>query len=139
MINFRSILIETGYQAGQHELFADNLSNIIVKEIQNKSNEVHAKVKENIKHAKREKGKLDTSYFNLEKIKLKYQKSFHDWRESERTYQIADQDGTISRNEILKMKLYSESKLKEYDDNAAEYSERLDRTNDEQTLTCQRL
>ena len=64
------ILIETGYQAGQHELFAEKLSNNIVKEIQNKSKEVHAKVKDNTKHAKREKGKLDTSYFNLEKIKL---------------------------------------------------------------------
>ena len=36
-INFRAILIEMGYQTGQHELFADNLSNNIVKEIQNKS------------------------------------------------------------------------------------------------------
>ena len=108
------------------------MSNIIVNEIQNKSKEVHAKVKENIKHAKREKGKLDTSYFNLEKIKLKYQKSFHDWKESEKHYQTAEQDGTISRDEILKMKLYSEAKLKQYEDYAAEYCLRLDKTNDEQ-------
>ena len=108
---FRAILIETGYQAGQHELFAENLSNNILKEIQNKSKEVHATVKDNTKHAKREKGKLETSYLNLEKTKLKYQKSFQDWKESDRNYQLADQDGTISRNEILKMKLYSEANL----------------------------
>ena len=48
--NFRAILTETGYQAGQHELFAENLSNNILKEIQNKSKEVHATVKENTKH-----------------------------------------------------------------------------------------
>ena len=96
---FRTLLIETGYQAGQHELFAENLSNNILKEIQNKSKEVHATVKDNTKHAKREKGKLETSYFNLEKTKLKYQKSFQDWKESDRNYQLADQDGTISRND----------------------------------------
>ena len=132
MINFSFILIETGYQAGQHELFADSLSNIIVKEIQNKSKEVHSKVKDNTKHAKREKKKLDASYFNLEKIKLKYQKSFQDWKASDRNYQIADQEGTISRNEILRMKLHSEAKLNQYEDFAAEYRERLDKTNDEQ-------
>jgi light-regulated signal transduction histidine kinase (bacteriophytochrome) len=108
------------------------MSNYILKEIQNKSKEIHATVKENTKHAKREKGKLETSHFILEKIKLRYQKSFQDWKESDRNYQLADQDGTISRNEILKRKLFSEAKLKQYEDFAVEYHERLDKTNDEQ-------
>jgi hypothetical protein len=129
---FSSLLIEIGYQAGQHELFGHNLSNIIVKEIQNKSKELHSKVKVNTKQAKREKKKLETSYFKLEKIKLKYQKTFYDWKESDRQYQIADQDGTISRNEILKMKLLSEAKLNQYEYFAAEYREMLDKTNLEQ-------
>ena len=49
-----------------------------------------------------------------------------------RNYQTAEQDGTNSRDEILKMKLYSKGKQQQYEDYAAEYRERLDKTNDEQ-------
>ena len=132
MFNFRTLLVETGYEAGQHELLADHMVNVVVKEIQDRSKEVHAKMKNNTKHAKREKKKLNSSYFNLEKAKLKYQKGFQDWKESDRNHQIADEDGTISRNEVLKMKLYSEVKLKEYEDYTDKYQEQLQNTNDEQ-------
>ena len=131
-IHFRTILVETGYEAGQHELLADHMVNVVVKEIQDRSKEVHAKMKNNTKHAKREKKKLNSSYFNLEKAKLKYQKGFQDWKESDRNHQIADEDGTISRNEFLKMKLYSEVTLKEYEDYTDKYQEQLQNTNDEQ-------
>ena len=103
-----------------------------MKEIQEKSKEVHAKLKSNTKDVKRKKRKLNTSYFDLEKAKLKYQKSYQDWKESERNYERADEDGTIPRNEILKMKMYSETKLKEYEDYSAKYQEVLNKTNDEQ-------
>ena len=123
---------ETGFQAGQHELLAEYLSNEIVKEIQDKSREIQTNVKNNTKKMKREKRKLVTSYFKLEKSKLKYQKSFQDWKEADRNYEKADNDGTIARNEILKMKMYSEVKLKEYEDFSAKYQEVIDRTNDDQ-------
>ena len=125
-------MVETGYQAGQHELLAEHVTKVIVKEIQNKSAEVHKKVKDNSKNAKKEKETMDTSYFKLEKAKLKYQKSFHDWKESERNYQIADQDGKLSRNEILKLKHQTQAKQKQYEDSRAEYIDRLDKTNVEQ-------
>ena len=70
--------METGYQAGQHELFAEDVTKVIVKEIHHKSSEFHKKIKENSKHAKIEKEKMDSSYLKLEKAKLKYQKRFHD-------------------------------------------------------------
>merc|ERR1719495_1915047 len=54
---FRTILVETGYQAGQHELLAEYLANDLVKEIQEKSKEVHAKVKSNTKDVKKKKKK----------------------------------------------------------------------------------
>ena len=125
-------MVETGYQAGQHELLAEHMVNVVAKEIQDKSKEVHAKMKNNTKQVKREKKKLNSSYFNLEKAKLKYQKGFQDWKESDKNYQIADEDGTISRNEILKMKLYAEVKLKEYEEYTYTYQEQLQKTNDEQ-------
>ena len=74
----RNILVETGYKAGQHELLVEHVTRVEVKEIQKKSSEFHKKIKENSKHAKMEKEKMDSSYLKLEKAKLKYQKRFHD-------------------------------------------------------------
>ena len=123
---------ETGYQAGQYELLAEHVTKVMVKEIQNKSSEFHKKIKENYKHAKMEKEKMDASYVNLEKAKLKYQKRFHDWNESERTYKKAEQDGKISRNEVLRMKDVSESKEAQYQASSLSYRKQMEKTNNEQ-------
>ena len=108
------------------------MSIVLVKEITHKSEEALKKIKENTKQEKKQREKMDTSYFNLEKLKLKYQKRYHDWKDSEINYQIADQDGTLSRNEILKMKLQAQAKLKLFEASTVEYSSKLDITNVEQ-------
>ena len=128
----RKYLTEVGYQAGQHEVLAERLSKVIVKDIQKKSTEILKKTKDNSKHSKKEKDNMDASYFNLEKVKLKYEKSFHDWKEADRNFQIADQDGTISRNEIMKMKMLTESKCKTYENCRAQYADQLTKTNIDQ-------
>ena len=97
--------------------------------MQKKSVEILKQAKENSKQAKKEREYIDASYFNIEKIKLKYEKSFHDWKESDRNFQIADQDGTISRNDVTKMKIFSESKFKSYENCRTQYSEQLGKTN----------
>ena len=132
ILYFRKFLTETGYQAGQHEVLAECLSKVLVKDIQKKSTETLKKTKDNFKHAKKEKENMDASYFSLEKIKLKYEKSFHDWKEADRNFQIADQDGTISRNEIMKMKMFTESKCKTYENCRGQYEDQLTKTNTEQ-------
>ena len=111
---------------------AENLSKTLAKEIQKKSTELLKKIKGNSKQARKQKENIDVSYFNLEKTKLKYEKSFHDWKEADRNYQIADQDGTISRNEITKMRIFSETKCKVYEQCRVLYSEQLKKTNTEQ-------
>ena len=68
MISCRKFLLETGYQAGQHELLAEHLSKILAKEIQRKSAETLKKIKENSKHARKEKENIEASYFILEKV-----------------------------------------------------------------------
>ena len=132
LFHFRKYLTETGYQAGQHEVLSEHLAKVLAKEVENKSVEILKRSKENSKQAKKEKENIDNSNFNLEKIKLKYEKSFHDWKESDRNFQIADQDGTISRNDITKMKIFSESKCKSYENWRTQYSDQLGKTNAEQ-------
>ena len=70
----RNILVETGYKAGQHELLVEHVTRVEVKEIQKKSSEFHKKIKENSKHAKMEKEKMDSSYLKLEKPNLNIRK-----------------------------------------------------------------
>ena len=124
--------METGYQAGQHELLAEHVTKVTVKEIHHKSSEFHKKIRENSKHARIEKEKMDSSYLKLEKAKLKYQKSFHDWKESEKTSQKADKDGKISRNEVLRMKDVSEAKDAQYQTSSVSYRKQMEKTNTEQ-------
>ena len=126
--------METGYQAGQHELLAEHVTKVTVKEIHHKSSEFHKKIRENSKHARIEKEKMDSSYLKLEKAKLKYQKSFHDWKESERTSQKADKDGKISRNEVLRMKDVSEAKDAQYQASSVSYRKQMEKTNTEQRV-----
>lgn len=86
----------------------------------------------NTKSYKREKEKIKTSYLNLEKQKLKYLKSFQDWEDSDKSYKDAERDGNLARNEILRMKLESESKHSYYDHQTETYQNQLKTTNTDQ-------
>ena len=128
----RAILRETGYQAGQYELFAELATKEIVQEIQKEAAKINKIIKENSKYEKKEKEKIDSSYVRLDKSNLKYQKSFHDWKDSESIFDKADAEGKISRNEISRMKCLCEQEQAEYEACFALYCEQVDRTNKEQ-------
>jgi len=130
--SFRAILKETGYQAGQYEIFAELATKVIVKEIQNEAAHIFRTIKENSKYEKKEQEKIDSSYMRLDKSNLKYQKSYHDWKDSASSFEKADAAGKISRNEIFRMKGVSEKKHAEYEACFALYCEQVDRTNREQ-------
>ena len=89
-------------------------------------------IKRNIKCCKKEKDKYKLSLFELEKNKLKYLKSYHDWQDSESNYQAMEKDGTIARNEILRLKLESETKHKKYVQQTEIYQKQLQVTNSDQ-------
>ena len=102
------------------------------QDVQTKSIEFIGRIKNNIKTYKKEKDKLKMSHFDLEKSKLKYLKSFHDWEESESNYQSSEKDGTLARNEILRIKLESEAKHKYYIHQTEAYQNQLKTTNTDQ-------
>ena len=106
---YRAILVEVGFQAGQHELLAEYLSTEGFEEIQAQWKDFHNQIKDGSKLAKRERAKLKSGYLDLEKAKLKHEKSYHDWKEAERIHRLADHEGVIARNEIMKMKLYADA------------------------------
>merc|ERR1719278_1708758 len=65
----------------------------------------------------------------MEKAKQKYHKSFSDWQEAIQNYERADADGTLSRNEILKMKIVTDMKSRTHGDCKSKYQSQLSKTN----------
>ena len=104
MFCFRLFLQELGFQAGQHEVVAESLSNQIQQEVIRKSKEIVKKTKINIKEAKKISEHLNRSYKDLDKSKIKYQKSHIEMEEAKSVFLKADCEGTLSRNEISKLK-----------------------------------
>lgn len=100
----RLFLQELGFQAGQHEIVAETLSNHLQQEVIKKSKEIVKKTKNNIKEAKKISENLNRSYKDLDKCKAKYQKSHNEMEEAKSSFLKADCEGTMSRNEISKLK-----------------------------------
>ena len=69
-----------------------------------KSKEIIKKTKNNIKEAKKISETLNRSYKELDKCKSKYQKSHGEMEDTKGTFLKADCEGTLSRNEINKLK-----------------------------------
>ena len=129
---FSRVLEELGYIAGQHEMAAELINRDIVTEMRSQSEELVMEIKRNVKCCKKEKDKYKCSLFELEKNKLKYLKSYHDWQDSESNYQAMEKDGTIARNEVLRLKLESETKHKKYVQQTEMYQKQLQVTNSDQ-------
>ena len=90
----RLFLQELGFQAGQHEIVAETLSNHLQQEVIKKSKEIVKKTKNNIKEAKKISENLNRSYKDLDKCKAKYQKSqYHQNGQEMFLYRLQDRRG----------------------------------------------
>jgi hypothetical protein len=72
---------------------------------------------------------LEGEHQEVEKAKNKYQKAYTDWQEAVRNFERADQDGTLSRNEILKMKIVTDMKSRSHEDSRSRYLGQIGKTN----------
>lgn len=126
---FRLILVEVGFQAGQHEVLADSLAKELPLEMINRGKEAARLTKENVKEARRLSEEMEKSYRSLEKSKTKYQRSFQDWESAQASYRRAEADGTVSRNEIAKLRSLADSRQRMSDEQKMMYASQLARTN----------
>ena len=94
------ILLEVGYQAGQHELLSDTFLKTFSQEIKLQVKDTKKKIENNRKDIKVLQNKLDKAYRNLEKSKMKYVKHHADWQLSKEALKNAEAEGTTSKNEI---------------------------------------
>eukprot|EP00092_Neocalanus_flemingeri_P058116 GFUD01069205.1.p1 GENE.GFUD01069205.1~~GFUD01069205.1.p1 ORF type:complete len:558 (+),score=166.38 GFUD01069205.1:488-2161(+) len=129
---FRLILVELGYQAGQHELLADTYGKECSKGIDDRLKEVKKEMKKNKKEAETIEKSLSQSYKSLDNRKLKYQKAHTELELTSNTFKKTESDGTISRHEVDKMRAMTNKKTRESDDTKAQYAHQLIQTNKSQ-------
>ena len=114
--NPRLILEELGYQAGQHELIAESLGKTLIKDIEDRVSEVKKETGNLQREAKTLQRNLSNSYKALDDSKLKYQKSHIELEIAKNTYAKTEADGSVSRNEVEKMKTLTQKKTHNHDD-----------------------
>jgi len=129
---FRALLAEVGCQAGQHEVLADTLAKEIPLEMAARSKEAARLTKESIKEARRLGEEVEKSYRSLDKSKRGYQRAFQEWETAQTAYRRAESDGTVSRNEIGKLRIAADSKQRSSDEQKMQYASQLARTNKHQ-------
>ena len=129
---FRLILQELGYQSGQHELLADSYGKDCSRAIESRLKEVKNDMKKIKKEAETIEKNLGQSYKSLDGKKQKYQKAHVELEVTMNTFQKTESDGTISRQEVDKMRAMSNKKTRESDDTKAQYAHQLIQTNKSQ-------
>ena len=127
------ILLEVGYQAGQHELLSDTFLKTFSQEIKLQVKDTYKKIENHRKDIKVLQNKLDKAYRNLEKSKMNYVKHHADLQLSKEASKNAEAEGTTSMNEIEKMNLIAATKRQHVEDYKGEYAQQLVKTNQSQS------
>jgi len=130
---FRIFLEELGYQAGQYEMLAHLFTVDIPAEISETAREIIKSTKKHQKLAKKYANEVEDSYKELEKAKIKYQRSFVDWEDAKDDLMKVEKEGLVSRKDIVKLKGICDSRNLQFEDYRGLYASQLMKTNKSQT------
>lgn len=130
----RSMLSEWNDLAGQHELFAEDLGENVIKDISLAVRELKNDRKRLLSEAERLQVQLKAQYSQLDKSKRNYDKGFKEAEKALETYRKADDDLNLSRAEVKKHLALSNQRSRQCDDAKNEYGNQLQKTNDLQHL-----
>ena len=99
-------MVELGYQAGQHEILAEDLNKIYPLEIKTTIKDVHKLVDSIKKELKGHHSNLEKSYKCLEKTKVKYIKCQEHFNSSKVSQKIENSNLQIDKLKQVKCNLY---------------------------------
>ena len=112
----RKYLEELGFQAGQHELISENITQDQLKEIDSRVKKVRTDLAKHKDEEKILEGDLKRSLKVFYDSEGEYHKSHNDLEATKRSLERAEADGSFTRNEVEKLKLLVQSKTRHYDD-----------------------
>lgn len=133
LLAYKEMLLEVGFQAGQHEILADAFSEEIAKKIKESAKEMTAKRKSNMKQSKKIHDELQSAFRSMTASKDKFRRAYDDQVRAVDAYNKADAEGNISRNDLHKLKDSMESKIQFCDSMKQNYASQLVKTNDIRT------
>ncbi|CAL4105034.1 unnamed protein product, partial [Meganyctiphanes norvegica] len=126
---FRDAVSETADLAGQHEVIAENLTSIVLGEINALSKEIKEDRKRNLSEGNKVQQQLAQSLQQLEKAKKNYEKAFRESEKAHENFTKADADLHLSRAEVEKQRMNSSIKNQQCEDSKNEYANQLQKSN----------
>jgi len=126
---FRAILRELGYQAGQHEVLAENLSSSLPVKVKARAKELAKETEKCRKEAKTLAAGQEAEGRSVERAGGKYCRAQGDYDAAVANVRRAEEDGVVSRNEEEKLRAIARSRQVQADEYKARYAQQVVRAN----------
>ena len=124
------MLQEVGFQAGQHEVLAESFAKEIYKQILDQAKQLKEIRRKNMKESEKILSDLNSKFKSLQGSKDKFRRAFEDQEKANNSYTKANADGTVSRNEVEKLRLSASNKTSVCDSMKHNYADQLVKTNE---------
>lgn len=131
---FMMMLQEITDLAGQHEVIAENMMGVIVKQIAILVKEMKEERKRILNEGQKHQTTLGGSLAQLDKAKKSYEKAFKEAEKAQENFLRVDADLNLSRAEVEKAKLSSTAKSQMCEESKTEYAKYLQLANEHQRL-----
>ena len=113
---WRLFLTEQGYKAGQHELLSELYSKSVIEDLKTKVKDSNKEIEKLRKELKRSQEVTEHVQKSHEKYNVKYQKCFQDAVTAERALQRAENDTSLSRREVEKLRNQTAERQRQSDE-----------------------
>ncbi|XP_053206294.1 formin-binding protein 1-like isoform X2 [Panonychus citri] len=131
---FMMMLQEITDLAGQHEVIAENMMGVIVKQIALLVKEMKEERKRILNEGQKHQTTLAGSLAQLDKAKKSYEKAYREAEKAQENFLRVDADLNLSRAEVEKAKLSSTAKSQMCEESKTEYAKYLQLANEHQRL-----
>jgi len=133
LLAYKEMLLEVGFQAGQHEILADVFSKDIAQQIFEQAKQMKKTRQNNMKQSKKISDELTAAFKTMHAAKDKFRRAYDDQVRATEAYKKADAEGNISRNDLNKLKESMNAKIQFSDSMKQNYASQLVKTNEIRT------
>lgn len=133
LLAYKEMLLEVGFQAGQHEILADAFSKDIAQQIFDEAKQMKKNRQTNMKQSKKISDELTMAFKTMTAAKDKFRRAYDEQVRATEAYKKSDAEGNISRNDLNKLKESMNSKTQFSDSMKQNYASQLVKTNEIRT------
>jgi len=126
---YRTMLIEVGFIAGQHEILAESFSKENYKSVCGEVKKLKERLKSNTKTYHKLNADLKARFQSMSKAKDKFRKAFDEQNKAAEAYDVASRDGATSVNELKKLGMQRSVKASNCESMKAQYADQMLKTN----------